>query len=211
MKQTHQRTGFTLIELLVVIAIIGILAVLVVPTLGKAKRSALKTNCASNLRQVGLAVKMYLLDHNSVFPVLPVASELGSLVTNYTPYVNGATDVFRCPAQKNNLSAIPAYGSRLTIPGVTNAQAWVSYEFNYFFAYANPALYVRTSTRRDITEASICPYAYDFPYNPNVPSDVPYIPHQGGMNVLYCDWHVNWLAQGEYQVGGKWFYEMGHL
>jgi prepilin-type processing-associated H-X9-DG protein/prepilin-type N-terminal cleavage/methylation domain-containing protein len=207
----RKRVAFTLIELLVVITIIGILAILVVPTLGKARRNALRTNCASGLRQVGTAVKMYLLDHNNVFPRINGADapKLGMVASYYVPYLNNATEVFRCPAQKNNLSTMPAYGSRLLITGVSNSSAWVSYEFNYFFT-TNIFDSIRTLTKRDVTDATICAYAYDFPYDPTVSADVPYIPHQDGMNVLYCDWHVSWLARADYRPGGNWFYSKGH-
>jgi prepilin-type N-terminal cleavage/methylation domain-containing protein/prepilin-type processing-associated H-X9-DG protein len=55
-------TGFTLVELLVVIAIIGLLAALLMPTLGIARRKARAAGCLNNLRQLGLAVQMYTDD-----------------------------------------------------------------------------------------------------------------------------------------------------
>ena len=59
-----RRRGFTLIELLVVIAIIGILAAMVFPVFARARESARKAVCLSNVKNIAVAIQMYLADNN---------------------------------------------------------------------------------------------------------------------------------------------------
>jgi prepilin-type N-terminal cleavage/methylation domain-containing protein/prepilin-type processing-associated H-X9-DG protein len=73
----RKRTlGFTLIELLVVIAIIGILAAMVFPVFARARESARKAVCLSNVKNITLAVQMYLADNNDSLPPQEQRSEI---------------------------------------------------------------------------------------------------------------------------------------
>lgn len=102
-RERKENKGFTLIELLVVIAIIAILAALLLPALAKAKESARRAACKSNLRQLGLAVIIYADDSNNKYPV--ASSHLAWVPLNIYKYfsatVHISTNSFECPNYLN--------------------------------------------------------------------------------------------------------------
>ncbi len=122
----RRRKGFTLIELLVVIAIIGILAAMVFPVFARARESARKVVCLSNVKNIALAIQMYLADNNDTLPTgdsSQVAQEYFEAAPggrdeapdplwcaqNANPYIRAPVvldeyiknrDVWRCPSAK---------------------------------------------------------------------------------------------------------------
>ncbi len=154
----RRRRGFTLIELLVVIAIIGILAAMVFPVFARARESARKAVCLSNVKNIALAIQMYLADNNDTlipnehrsevidyFMTIPGGGEEeypGWCTYNANPYLRYPVvldeyvknrDVWNCPSAK--LTG----GARCIIPGPD----WFSHIQSYtgsFGAVADYAL-----------------------------------------------------------------------
>jgi prepilin-type N-terminal cleavage/methylation domain-containing protein/prepilin-type processing-associated H-X9-DG protein len=120
------RRAFTLIELLVVIAIVAILAALLLPVLARGKESGRQAACASNLRQLAVALSLYANDHEGV---LPVRSQLNRWPARLQPGYE-SWNVLRCPTERladQPLTAIP--GDADTAP-----RSYIMNTFGDYFA-----------------------------------------------------------------------------
>src|ERR1039458_6337385 len=135
-RSQDMKRAFTLVELLVVIAIIAILAALLLPVLSRAKASAKRIACVSNVRQINLAVHLYADEHGDA-----IAYYTNSIYFDYKEnilsYVGGSSSnnaVFVCAADDFVFSG--TLGSWFTDPpligqGFCN-QAWTQFSSYWF-------------------------------------------------------------------------------
>ncbi len=142
MKQN--KKAFTLIELLVVIAIIAILAAMLLPALAAAKKKAQKINCVNNLKQVGLAFRIWEGDNGDRYPMIVsytqggasdyIAHESGGAVTPPAKNPNmvfmvmsnelGAAKICYCPSDNWHSPATAfSYGAAGSFDGATTPAA----------------------------------------------------------------------------------------
>ncbi|MEI8108023.1 MAG: prepilin-type N-terminal cleavage/methylation domain-containing protein [Verrucomicrobiota bacterium] len=102
--------AFTLVELLVVMAVVGILSVLGYSAYQRVIESGRATACTANLRQLGMALGLYLGENNQTMPTLKtargsVSDDFPVIDNTLDRYLSGGRGVFSCPADRRGLGA----------------------------------------------------------------------------------------------------------
>jgi prepilin-type N-terminal cleavage/methylation domain-containing protein/prepilin-type processing-associated H-X9-DG protein len=193
--------GFTLIELLVVVAILALLAALLLPVLSRARESAHRIVCASNLRQIGLAFRLYVDEHKETFPSAedPVSTSpyywlwMGrgwrEMLAEYIPANKDNPSVYFCPTDSRG------------------AEIFESTSYAYSMAFYH------SPEQIDAMDSTAFTYSNPMPSAPQRLSDLRW-PSQ---KILAGEWYANHTAfsgdQGWFGVGGKrnFLFADGHV
>ncbi len=208
-KSFPSRRGFTLIELLVVIAIIAILAAVLFPAFAKARESARRTTCQSNLKQFMMGILMYAQENDEMMPLAisgnaqigpKIAAANGvqpfSVAQEIMPYIK-SQDVFRCPDDNGFSSYAPAVATSggFPIPGGTSV--FGAYGTSYKFTKENFSLFPNGTTMTGTYKYGVAkspdgmlggaPYTTgSFTQNPPFPMPLSFFARPSDTRVMRC-------------------------
>jgi len=206
---TCKKRGFTLIELLVVIAIIAILAAILFPVFAQAREKARQSACLSNMKQIGLAMMMYVQDTDGIFPsvdcdiwyvdpdgwMYPIKAYKKNTAVNLCPttrlhYVGNAH------SPSTALMGIKNYYAYADHPGASESEILASSKLAacYESSRKGDASYGGTLTSHFWRFLLYAPNSY-YPNENWLP------PHSKGMNIIFADGHANWFNTSGIQDG----------
>jgi len=206
MERRKRRTGFTLIELLVVVAIIAILAAMLLPALSQAREKARQAKCISNLKQIGVALRLYTDDWGGYFPKETATWTDGGQIywcgllgyLGYLPTYSGIrasyagnkyrdNRVFRCPSVRS-MNQWTDYGINVKTDG--KKEKLFSHSSNTVLAAdasSTGANYVTGISNSYTSSSGWCTPDYEY--------RVAWPRHTGGANILFMDGHVGWYTK----------------
>jgi prepilin-type N-terminal cleavage/methylation domain-containing protein/prepilin-type processing-associated H-X9-DG protein len=222
--------GFTLIELLVVIAIIAILAAILMPVFARAREKARTISCASNLKQMGLAMWMYMQDYDEMMvPGFICYAPSGSRCLAGARYWRDLIEPYAkskplrdCPSftgqryDYNNLRGggysinFISYGPGGHTPPASN-HGWPSATLYHIPVSVSQAAHPATTVW--VVDYTFGGYALisasgDLPtVHTWLASQPEAMRHNEGLNVLLVDGHVKWAKPQNLPYNNWWFVE----
>jgi len=227
--------AFTLIELLVVIAIISILSAILFPVFARARESARRASCLSNLKQIGLGIAMYTQDYDEHFPraIQSIGVLHGAPYVTQTkagwpgltyktngqyyvswmdmifPYVK-SVQIFQCPSQPG-LSSANSYA-----PSYAFSSEVSSYGNDHYGLARGVGLLMSSVQRPSEVAMAVddqstygyqnTPYSFSFTADAREGKKQALSPHFAGTNIAFIDGHAKWMKTSQ-MVGSHTTYQ----
>lgn len=204
------KKAFTLIELLVVITIIAVLAAILFTVFGKAREQAKRTQCISNMRQIGAAISMYCSDYDEKYPWAWRGNkdDLGPMLATVMGNYVRSNKVWECPSDTGEVfrNSPDSYGNDITSFYTLEGSSY-DYPGRGFARKWTLAPYKGAKSVNQVRKPSLAPLCYEVrPWHGDYHSTDMFMGSLGLYNVLYCDGHVaqrtakDWFADGDASI-----------